>query len=211
MMKHTFTDTRELNSSTIYDICRNMLNVKKLQVIPFIENEYVWLISRDVLCILYGEINADKPHEIMDMPVYVDKRRVRSIILCKYNKWDIHLHNNELRYCRNDVEVTKKAFNSLYGISNIKSKIEKVIFNDPATIIFWNDGTKTVVKADDEPFDPEKGMAMAISKKVLGNEGNYYKVFKKWLPKENSSEYVDLPIFSEEDGFSRIEGGNHNE
>lgn len=25
---------------------------------------------------------------------------------------------------------------------------------------------------------------MAISKKMLGNQGNYYEVFKKWLPKE---------------------------
>lgn len=62
--------------------------------------------------------------------------------------------------------------------------IKKVIFNDPATIVFWNDGTKTVVKAHDEEFDPEKGLAMAISKKLLGNKGNYYNEFKKWLPEE---------------------------
>lgn len=89
-----------------------------------------------------------------------------------------------------------------YGIANSKSKIKKVIFNDPATIIFWNDGTKTVVKANDESFDPEKGMAMAISKKMLGNEGRYYETFKKWLPKENLDEYMNLPIFSEKDGYS---------
>ena len=40
-----------------------------------------------------------------------------------------------------------------------------VIFNDPATIVFWSDGTKTVVKAHNEPFNPEKGLAMAIVKK----------------------------------------------
>ena len=27
-------------------------------------------------------------------------------------------------------------------------------------------------------------MAMAISKKALGNMGNYCEVFKKWLPEE---------------------------
>jgi hypothetical protein len=62
--------------------------------------------------------------------------------------------------------------------------IKKVIFNDPATIILWEDGTKTVVKADNEPYDPEKGMAMAIAKKALGNKGNYFNTFSKWLPKE---------------------------
>ena len=64
-----------------------------------------------------------------------------------------------------------------------KPKITKVIFNDPATIVFWLDGTKTVVKCDDkERYDPEKGLAMAISKKALGNQGNYYNEFKRWMP-----------------------------
>lgn len=62
-------------------------------------------------------------------------------------------------------------------------KIKTVIFNNPATIVFWEDGTKTVVKKGkyDKKFDPEKGLAMAIAKKVLGNQGNYYKTFKQYL------------------------------
>ena len=67
-------------------------------------------------------------------------------------------------------------------------KIKDVIFNDPATIVFWEDGTKTVVKAQDEEFDPEKGMAMAISKKALGNQGNYCNEFKKWVPEEKEKD-----------------------
>lgn len=62
--------------------------------------------------------------------------------------------------------------------------ITKVIHNDPATIVFWSDGTKTVVKAENEAYDPEKGIAMAITKRVLGNKGNYYNTIRKWLPKE---------------------------
>ena len=63
--------------------------------------------------------------------------------------------------------------------------IKDVIFNEPATIVMWSDGTKTVVKCQEgEGYDPEKGMAMAISKKALGNKGNYCEVFKKWLPEE---------------------------
>lgn len=67
-----------------------------------------------------------------------------------------------------------------------EGRIKNVIFNDPATIIFWSDGTKTVVKAEGEPFDPEKGLAMAIAKRVLGNKGDYYNEFKKWLPEEKA-------------------------
>ena len=69
--------------------------------------------------------------------------------------------------------------------------IEKVIFNEPATIVFWSDKTKTVVKAENDTFDPEKGLAMAIAKKSLGNQGNYYNTFKKWLPKEPDMDAMD--------------------
>ena len=59
--------------------------------------------------------------------------------------------------------------------------IKNVIFNPPATIVFWSNGDKTVVKCDEsESFDPEKGMAMAISKHALGNKGNYYNEFVKY-------------------------------
>ena len=76
----------------------------------------------------------------------------------------------------------KKTLNDIYGKSNSSNwGINRVIFNNPATIVIWNDGSKTVVKASNEPFDPEKGLAMAIAKKVLGNKGNYYKVFKKYI------------------------------
>ena len=65
-------------------------------------------------------------------------------------------------------------------------RIKKVTFNDPATIVFWSDGTKTVVKrGENDTFDPEKGLAMAISKKFFDNMGYYYDVFKKWLPKDD--------------------------
>ena len=65
-------------------------------------------------------------------------------------------------------------------------RIKKVIFNDPATIVFWSDGSKTVVKrGENDTFDPEKGLAMAISKKFFDNMSYYYDVFKKWLPKND--------------------------
>ena len=67
--------------------------------------------------------------------------------------------------------------------------IKNVIFNYPATIVLWNDGTKTVVKAQgDDVYDPEKGLTMAIVKKLLGNQGNYYNELKKWLPEEEKVE-----------------------
>ena len=69
-------------------------------------------------------------------------------------------------------------------ISKLLPKIKNVIYNRPATIVFWKDGTKTVVKCENEEYDPEKGLAMAIAKKALGNNYHYYDIFKKWLPDE---------------------------
>lgn len=69
-------------------------------------------------------------------------------------------------------------------------KIKDVIFNDPATIVFWSDGEKTVVQCQNgEEFDPEKGLAMAISKKIYGNNHAYYDVFKKWVGKYRKKKF----------------------
>lgn len=56
--------------------------------------------------------------------------------------------------------------------------IKRVIFNPPATIVLWEDGTKTVVKCHNEPFDKEKGLAMALLRAKHGS--GIRKLFKKW-------------------------------
>ena len=69
--------------------------------------------------------------------------------------------------------------------TNRRVKIKDVIFSDPATVVFWNDNTKTVVKTrGGEKYDKEKGLAMAIIKKNTGNTGNYYEIFKEWWGNE---------------------------
>lgn len=66
---------------------------------------------------------------------------------------------------------------------DIRSNIKDVIFSDRVTVILWKDGTKTMVRAGKrEHYDPEKGFAMAVCKKMFGNKGNYYEVFKKYVP-----------------------------
>ena len=62
--------------------------------------------------------------------------------------------------------------------------IKDVIFAPPATIIYWSDGSKTVVKCSEKDvFDPEKGLAMAIAKRCGGNKGSYYKEIQNWVEK----------------------------
>lgn len=63
-----------------------------------------------------------------------------------------------------------------------KPTIDKVIFNDPATIVIWSDNTKTVVKCQEgDTYSKELGLAMCISKKFLGNKGNFNEEFKKYI------------------------------
>ena len=62
--------------------------------------------------------------------------------------------------------------------------VDHVIINPPAIIVFWKDGTKTVVTCkEDDQFDEEKGLAMAITKKVLGNKYSYSDKFNTILRK----------------------------
>ena len=86
----------------------------------------------------------------------------------------------------NNMERTKTDYSKLSSKYRSKStclKIKNVIFNPPATIVFWDDGTKTVVKCQNEIFDPEKGLAMAFMKNALGNKSSYFNTVKKWAEK----------------------------
>ena len=81
-----------------------------------------------------------------------------------------------------EMQKVKKSANK-----PVTNPIEKVIFNPPATIVFWKDGSKTVVKAQNAEYDPEKGLAMAIARHYLcdvcGLE-RYDGVFNRYLPKD---------------------------
>ena len=76
------------------------------------------------------------------------------------------------------ISTRKVEYNAMFK----RTKIKNVIFNDPATIVFWKDGTKTVVKCGKKDnYDKEKGLAMCIVKKINGNKGNFNNLFKKWV------------------------------
>lgn len=118
-----------------------------------------------------------------------------------YNCWRSSCDERTRGYIAND---KPKANYVSYNRSNLMS-ITKVIFNPPATIVFWGDGSKTVVKCGpDDKFNPHVGIAMCVMKKVYGsrrvngekviiNSGeakayyhktitawNFHGVFRKW-------------------------------
>lgn len=90
-------------------------------------------------------------------------------------------------YSRQSTERAKKNDIVKFGMCSVC--IRKVIFNAPATVVLWSDGTKTVVKCEpNDIFDKEKGLAMAIVKKMAGNDSRFHKVFKQWCKLDKTNE-----------------------
>lgn len=90
-------------------------------------------------------------------------------------------------YSRQSTERAKKNDIVKFGMCSVC--IRKVIFNAPATVVLWSDGTKTVVKCGpNDIFDKEKGLAMAIVKKMAGNDSRFHKIFKQWCKSDETNE-----------------------
>lgn len=86
-------------------------------------------------------------------------------------------------YCIGYVEgMLPKDLPSSMGVAiSFEDLIDTVIFHDPATIIKWKTGAKTVVKVQNgEPFDKEKGFTMAVLKYINGNTGSFNNIVKRW-------------------------------
>lgn len=88
--------------------------------------------------------------------------------------------------------------------------IKRVIFDNPSTIVYWSDGTKTVVTCQDNiqpvgktandeksyrekpmaagTYSRETGLALCFAKKMLGNKGNYNDIFRKFIEEDKTAE-----------------------
>lgn len=188
-----------LTSQAVFDIMRSMRNAEEYKYRRSIrEDDYEWVISVDIwtritskpclnsrsnnngfnnISLLYIDYSVEPIYKIFGIEVIISKNERNTIIL-----------RNKIER-RNEMPVEGASYLDYSCIFKVKTRsipaIKNVIFNEPATIVFWEDGSKTVVKCQDgDVYNPEKGLAMAISKKALGNEGNYCNEFKKWLSEE---------------------------
>lgn len=73
--------------------------------------------------------------------------------------------------------------------------VDRIIFNPPATIVFWSDGTKTVVKCiEGQPFEKYAGFCAACMKKMFGSTSRAKGImeecdedtWKQWLEEEKA-------------------------
>lgn len=63
--------------------------------------------------------------------------------------------------------------------------VKQVVYNDPATVVYWDDGTKTVVKCHEEDvYDERTGFLLCCAKKLFGNTGRFNEVVKEHAPEK---------------------------
>lgn len=74
-------------------------------------------------------------------------------------------------------QTVKSELNRKYGLLSAL-QIQRIIVNNLATIVFWEDGTKTVVKISDADMEDGKydiyaGVSYAIAKKLFGSNSSF--------------------------------------
>ena len=118
------------------------------------------------------------------------------------NGKSIILSNSEVNYLKADEKTTMEVAKMYWEKSNLP-KIKKVIFNYPATIIIWEDKSKTVVKLmDGDTWDPEKGFAMAYLKKLLGTQRLRKEIKTYVKPQEKlESEKIAIEFLNNPDDY----------
>ena len=145
------------------------------------KNDCYWLINQEnfyKICEICSMMDFD-----FELDIECNKNRV------SINGIDVSFTDNLINdplSCRIELVYKKPILHHIYANnylnfpSNNIPEVKKVIFNDPATIVYWKDGTKTVVKCQKgDYFDPEKGFAMAFLKKCWGNKGNFNDKLRK--------------------------------
>lgn len=93
----------------------------------------------------------------------------------------ITLNSDEEEYIHHDQKAIMEVINSVHGLtSSNKPHIDHVKFNGPATIVFWKDGTKTVVKFDNEGIKSKKlAVLYAFIRKIYGEGRNYHDILEE--------------------------------
>ena len=129
------------------------------------------------------------------VPAYIDKTKPYTLVIPS-DRYTLMFD------CTNKIDSTTKRSAFIPKCTpkptNYLPEIKNVKFNGPATIVFWADGTKTVVKCQDgDDYSEEVGLAMCIVKKVFGNKSKYNDIFKKWCPSYDIESDIDNDCLSE--------------
>lgn len=126
-------------------------------------------------------------YKINGYKIWIDTKKwdgnVAVIMRAIYDRCGYMGHHLYHKVKANVEMIKRKHLPKLESTPLVPNVIKNVIFDEPATIVYWADGSKTVVICQEgDIYDEEKGLAMAIAKKALGNNyaagGRFKKAFK---------------------------------
>lgn len=84
------------------------------------------------------------------------------------------LNGSNINYVFPSGNLKNYKWGIVFGtIEEPKLRPEKIYYDEPFTTVIWNDGTKTTVRANNENFTKEFGLAMAYMKKLYGNRSEF--------------------------------------
>ncbi len=121
---------------------------------------------------IYASTDMDSlgTHYLLDPEqVVAISRPVFQRMLNEYSKTRRDAHN----YMQKDSEFTAKIHRQFQFAP------KEIIYNDAATIVYWTDGTKTVVKCNEnDEYSEYFGFIAAVAKKMYGGTGPINQIIK---------------------------------
>ena len=213
MQSYTFSTEelyRDYEYNYIINILRELVEKERKEVSPEYKNisDYKFVIGENVARVLH----LSKPDHIFDFEVIYESSYVFEPNSVNFGIVDAdvtatinepnRIKYNKMYVKKEDKKMDVKLYERGTFVGGIVTKpqdlIKNVIFSGPCTIVQWTDGDKTIVRCENENFDKEKGLAMAIVKKLFGtneSKSNYNDIFKKWCPEDIGVEvFVNTPF-----------------
>ena len=202
MQSYTFSKEelyRDDEYDYIFNVLRKLVEKERKEVSPEYKNikDYKFVIGENVARVLH----LSKPDRIFDFEVIYESSYVFEPNSVDFGIVDTDISStineaNRIKYNKmfkkEDEKMDIKLYECRTFVGGIVTKpqdlIKNVIFSGPCTIVQWTDGDKTIVRCENENFDKEKGLAMAIVKKLFGtneSKSNYNDIFKKWIQEED--------------------------
>lgn len=104
----------------------------------------------------------------------------------------------ETMYIMNDSEYLKGFIMRLNEVNcnSLYPRPVKIIYNPPATIVLWTDGTKTVVKCcEEDEYNEYYGFLCALGKKMFGTNSHLKKLIdekaERHYPEDEFSKQIE--------------------
>ena len=136
---------------------------------PFVTD----LLLRADLANRQAKLEEMRIHEAMKKRAEREREKERAMALTVR---DLNNIMNDIMVMASDVFINNKEDhkdNKNTITNDIADSIDHIIFNAPATVVFWKDGDKSVVRChEDDTYDPVTGLAMACLKKSIGDKYN---------------------------------------